>query len=85
MTAATPHLSPFFIPLFSSPSVSARLPGALRVNHVRQADPLIKTGLHPFLLLLLLEELSAGHSGNRVRIDGSVVYTCALIDTRGRT
>lgn len=35
-------------------SLSARLPWALRVNHVRQADPLIKTGPPSLLIIIVI-------------------------------
>lgn len=45
------------------PRPPPRPTSTLRVNHVRLANPLIKTALRPFLLLLLLEKANAGHSG----------------------
>lgn len=45
------------------PRPPSRSSSTLRVNHVRLANPLIKTALRPFLLLLLLEKANAGHSG----------------------
>lgn len=38
------------------PLPSPRSSSAFRVNHVRRVNPLIKTALRPFLLLLLLKE-----------------------------
>lgn len=59
MTAAIPRLSPpstilFALPFILSLSLSARLPWALRVNHVRQADPLIKTGPPSLLIIIVI-------------------------------
>lgn len=48
-------LLPSSLPFHSlSLSLSARLPWALRVNHVRQADPLIKTGPPSLLIIIVI-------------------------------